>query len=187
MADRREALKIIGAISATCAFPFGSTELYGQHQHAASGKQAEPEGTPYFSPADSALVSRVAELIIPETNTPGAVTAGVSAYIDLVVRGEEQHQKVFAAGFEYLRGESQRKHRKDFLALNEKQQVAILQPLSDAVDAGNLKGPGTIFFRAIKSMTADGYFTSKAGMVEELGFEGGSVLAEFPVCDIPEH
>jgi gluconate 2-dehydrogenase gamma chain len=187
MARRREALKIIGAISATCAFPFASTELYGQHQHPAPGKQAEPEGTPYFSAADGALVSRIAELIIPETSTPGAVGAGVPGYIDFVVRGEPQHQKVFAAGLEYLRGESQRKHRKDFLALSEKQQVAILQPLSDAVDAGNLKGPGATFFRAMKSMTADGYFTSRAGMVEELGFEGGSVLSEFPVCDIPEH
>jgi len=31
MANRRESLKIIGAIGTTCAFPFSADELYGQH------------------------------------------------------------------------------------------------------------------------------------------------------------
>jgi len=30
MAERRETLKIIGAISATCTFPYTGNELYGQ-------------------------------------------------------------------------------------------------------------------------------------------------------------
>ena len=34
MENRRETLKIIGAIGTTCAFPFAANELYGQHQHA---------------------------------------------------------------------------------------------------------------------------------------------------------
>ena len=28
---RRHALKILGTVTATCAFPFASDELYGQH------------------------------------------------------------------------------------------------------------------------------------------------------------
>ena len=42
-----------------------------------------------------AVISRIADLIIPPTATPGAVGAGVPAYIDMVVRTNNQHQAVF--------------------------------------------------------------------------------------------
>ena len=38
MTNRRETLKIIGAIGATCAFPYASDELYGQHVHVAGAR-----------------------------------------------------------------------------------------------------------------------------------------------------
>ena len=69
MADRREALKIIGAIGTTCAFPFASGELYGQHQHPPEGKQAEA-GKPEFSTdAEFAVLSRIADLIVETVRT----------------------------------------------------------------------------------------------------------------------
>jgi hypothetical protein len=183
MADRREALKIIGAIGTTCAFPFSSGELYGQHQHPPEGRQADAGKPQFFSPEDFAVISRVADLIIPATETPGAVSAGVPAYIDMVVRTNDQHQSVFRAGLAFLAAEADG----DFLALPEARQVEILTPLSDAVDRGELKGPGEKFFRAMKSMTADGYYTSKVGMSVELGYRGGTVLTEYPSCEVPEH
>lgn len=183
MADRREALRIIGAIGATCAFPFSSGELYGQHAHPPEGKQADAGKPQFFQPAEFAVISRVADLIIPATDTPGAVAAGVPAYIDMVVRTNEQHQAIFRAGLAYLSSQSDG----DFIALSEARQIALLTPLSNAVDQGDLKGPGEKFFRAMKSMTADGYYTSKAGMSVELGYHGGTVLSEYPTCDVPEH
>ena len=33
-------------------------------------------------------------------------------------------------------------------------------------------------------MTADGYYTSRAGLIEELGYTGNTMLAEFPVCSL---
>jgi len=183
MADRREALRIIGAIGATCAFPFSSGELYGQHAHPPEGKQADAGKPQFFQPGEFAVISRVADLIIPATDTPGAVGAGVPAYIDMVVRGNEQHQAVFRAGLAYLSSQSDG----DFLALTEVRQIAVLTALSNAVDKGDLKGPGEKFFRAVKSMSADGYYTSKVGMSVELGYHGGTVLSEYPSCEVPEH
>jgi hypothetical protein len=43
------------------------------------------------------------------------------------------------------------------------------------------------FFRLIKNLTADGYYTSRAGLVEELGYTGNTVLAKFPGCPVLEH
>jgi hypothetical protein len=71
--------------------------------------------------------------------------------------------------------------------LTEDDQIAILQPLSNAVDRAQANSIGALFFRMIKSMTADGYYTSQAGLVQELGYKGNTVLAAFPGCDHPEH
>ncbi|MBI1896618.1 MAG: gluconate 2-dehydrogenase subunit 3 family protein [Acidobacteria bacterium] len=181
MSDRREALKIIGAIGTTCAFPYSADELYGQHHPAPAG-QALTGGPRYFPAEDFAVVSRIADLIIPRTDTPGAQDAGVPAYIDYVVGRSPEQQEVFRRGLRWLRTVA-----RDFLQLSEEQQTAILRPLSDAVDRQQAHSTGERFFRAIKSLTADGYYTSRAGLVEELGFNGGSVLASFPECTIEEH
>ena len=42
-------------------------------------------------------------------------------------------------------------------------------------------------FRLIKSLTADGYYTSRIGLVDELGYTGNTALASFPSCTIKEH
>ena len=39
----------------------------------------------------------------------------------------------------------------------------------------------------MKNLTADGYYTSYTGLIEELGYKGNTVLAAFPVSTIPEH
>lgn len=36
-------------------------------------------------------------------------------------------------------------------------------------------------------MAADGYFTSRDGLVQYLGYAGNQVLAEYPECKIDEH
>ena len=189
---RREALKIIGAIGTTCAFPFSANDLYGQaapvtppqqvHQH--PGPPQRPVAVPgkvkpgYFSQADFDVVTRISDLIIPATGTPGAVEAGVPAYIDSVVGGNKQLQEIFHAGLAPLGG---------FLALTEEQQIAMLSSWSNAVDKGNAKAAAPKFFQAIKNLTADGYYTSYIGLVEELKYTGNTVLDHFPESTIPEH
>src|SRR5215207_8169221 len=117
--NRRETLKIIGAIGATCAFPYASDELYGQHVHV-TGQAAEP-GPPVFFQADEfAAISRIADLIIPATDTPGALLERVPSYIDLIVSRNPEHQTVYRQGLAWL--ESQR-----FMELTEDQQIAILE------------------------------------------------------------
>ncbi len=178
MADRRETLKIIGAVGVTCAFPYGADELYGQHVHP-EGEQAAATPLRFFKPDEMKVISRVADLIIPPTNTPGAVAAGVPAYIDLVVSTNKSHQKTFRDGLAWLAG-------KKFMELPEAGQIGILESMCEAVDKKSRKGVDVAFFRAMKGMTADGYYTSKAGLTLELGFKGGAVLAEYPEC-IHEH
>ena len=190
MANRRVSLKIIGAIGTTCAFPFSADELYGQHVHSPAAGQVAPDG-PYtpksFSAAEFETISRIAERIIPATDTPGAIGAGVPRYIDQVVSANPEHKRRFQAGLAWIGKESGRRFRKKFVALSEAQQVELLTPLSEAVDAGREPGAGERFFSLVKNLTADGYYTSQVGLVRELGYAGNTAMEKFPACEIPEH
>jgi hypothetical protein len=42
-------------------------------------------------------------------------------------------------------------------------------------------------FRLIKNLTADGYYTSRVGLLQELGYTGNTALARLPSCAVPEH
>jgi hypothetical protein len=157
--ERRETLKIIGAIGATCAFPFAADELYGQHTHPTPVPATLPPPS-YFNEAELRLIAYIADLIIPRTTTPGAADAGVPAYIDYVCSRNAELGRTIRSGL----AEGITEH-----SLVEMERA------------------GSAWFIAFKNVTADGYFTSKPGLVDELGYQGNAVLAEFPTCEIPEH
>jgi hypothetical protein len=185
MQTRREALKIIGAVGVTCAFPFSANELYGQHVHAMGEAQptsAAPSAPRFFTPVQLVVISRLTDLIIPPTETPGAAAAGVPEYIDLVVNEDPKLQLIFREGLPHLDAVSEsRFNNSDFVKLTEAQQVEILTSLSEAA------GDDGAFFHAIKSLTSDGYYTSRIGLLQELGYNGDTYLAAFPEFKIPEH
>ena len=229
---RRETLKILGAIGATCAFPFPADELYGQHVPV-KGTPAAPRTAAYkpafFGAAEYALISRLTHLIIPATDTPGAIGAGVPEYVDRVVSLNAEHQGLMRAGLEWVDDKSRELFAQRFLDASEAQQIQILQPLSDeadrrqraaltaryraggeggtyyvprtdATETGQRPAPAAApampaaspadvpvrFFRLLKNLTADGYYTSRIGLVDELGYKGNTALAAFPACDVPE-
>jgi hypothetical protein len=43
------------------------------------------------------------------------------------------------------------------------------------------------FSKLLKGLTVDGYYTSKEGLTQELGWHGNTFLAEFEGCTHPEH
>lgn len=192
MAERRNTLKIIGAIGTTCAFPFAADELYGQqesgaHAHHTPGKQAATGPIRFFTPAELAIVTAAADQIIPDSETPGAGKAGVPGYIDLVLANNRGQRTLIRDGLKWLDDEARRRHQTGFAAATGAQQLGILKPLCDACDARPPKTLPERFFAAFKNLTCDGYYTSRAGMVDELGFTGPAVLAEYKSCEIPEH
>ena len=225
---RRHALKMLGTVTATCAFPFASEELYGQHVMFAPGQApvAGPYSPSFFTADEFAVLSRLTDVIIPETQTPAASRAGVPEYIDRVVTANKEHQTLARAGLAWLAAQARSRFSKDYLSLDESQHAVLLQPLSDAVDqaardqqqaryrtaaAGRIyyvavtdaaqparpavavrkdvsdAGMPVSFFRLIKNLTADGYYTSRVGLLEELGYNGNKYLPGFPQCTVPEH
>ena len=135
---RRHALKILGTVTATCAFPFASEELYGQHVMFVPGQTpaAGPYKPSFFTADEHAVLSRLTDVIIPETDTPGASRAGVPEYIDRVVTANKEHQPLARAGLAWLIAEARSPFSRDYLSLDESQHAALLQPLE------RCRGPG---------------------------------------------
>ncbi|MBN8729258.1 MAG: gluconate 2-dehydrogenase subunit 3 family protein [Acidobacteria bacterium] len=189
MSGRRDTLKILGAIGATCATPYSSNELYGQHadHNGAPLVQVQmPLKPKTLTAAEFALLSRMADLIIPATDTPGAVAAGVPQYMDHVAGGNAGIRQLLGRGCAWLDEHSRTQRGKAFLALDEAAQVALLEPLcaqADKLKPGEQGELGVRFFKSVKSLTADGYFTSKTGLVDTLRYTGNTVLAEYPNCE----
>ena len=178
METRRENLKILAAISATCAFPFSADELFGQQQGQV------PAAPKFFTGDEMKLVSRISDLIIPNTGSPGAVAAGVPQYIDMVVAKNHGMQERFRAGLPMFGA--------DFLAKTEADQLAILTPLCEEADAGRTpSGSLAALFHDLKNLTCDGYYTSQAGLVQDLGYAGNMAMGSFPGCthgdEVHEH
>lgn len=191
--ERRDALKIIGTIGATCLFPFEADELYGQHA-ATHGETpvASASAAPVYEPkaltaAEYALVSQVAELIIPKTDTAGAIEAGVPAYIDFVAGRNSAVLETLREGLGWLA-------KKKFLTLTAVKQDEVLRQLCQAAEKAERsgkrgkKGGREQFWDTVKNLTADGYYTSRVGMREELGYKGNTAMGEFPGgCEVAEH
>ena len=78
---------------------------------------------------------------------------------------------------------------KDFVAAAQQQQTALLTQARPTKEqrAKRKRRPASTFFRAIKSMTITGYYTTEIGLRQELGDDGQLFLAVSQGCDHPEH
>ncbi|HEY6770242.1 MAG TPA: gluconate 2-dehydrogenase subunit 3 family protein, partial [Candidatus Sulfotelmatobacter sp.] len=87
--ERREILRYIGIASVAATFPgFKQWAFACAHSHdALTAQQADPADYKplFFSPQHFKMVEHLAEMIIPEDDTPGAKKAGVAEFIDFMV------------------------------------------------------------------------------------------------------
>ena len=190
--DRRTAIKGVAVgMGAVSSLPILNNLASAQaHQHhAAAPKVAETvaKAPAFFNKQQYATITELASLIIPTDETPGAREAKVNEYIDLIV-GESPFdlQKVFLDGLAWLDKASKDRHKKNFVNLSNAQQVGLLTEISKIKNPAPNEATQAKFFKAIKDMTIDGFYTSKIG-IEELGYVGNTVLDEFPGCTHPEH
>ena len=166
---RREALVTIAALATPS--PAQGQNTQGQAQGQNTQGQAAFLTAPEF-----AWLTALADAIIPRTDTPGASDAGVPAYIDRRLAASPQLAERFRTGMKALDALAQSRFGAAFPALTSQQQIDLLTPRAE--DA---------FFLMVKGMTVDGYYTSREGLAEELGWHGNTFLAEFKGCTHPEH
>jgi hypothetical protein len=194
--DRREALRrLTGAAIGTAAVPFWVESLCAQarveaHAHATqAAASAASAWTPaVLTPRQNEAVIALTELIIPETDTPGARAALVNRFVDHVLATAALPERTeFLHGLGWLDDRCRARFSTDVAAATPAELTTLVTPLAAEGTPAPEDAPGAAFFRAIKSMTISGYYTTEIGLRQELGDDGRMVLAAFEGCTHPEH
>jgi hypothetical protein len=130
-----------------------------------------PGGATAAPPAASdAFLDRLCELVIPDTDTPGARAAGVPAFIAIAL----EHGLAGATPEDRTRLQQrlEREAGGDFLHVDAARQQAVLAKLDDASFSRDsaVAAAGEPAWRRIKQLIVMGYYTSEAGASRELRY-----------------
>ncbi len=179
--QRRDALKSLLAISAAGAM----AACVGEGKAGDAGTK-RLSSSPKLLPAEMALVSAVAQTIIPKTDTAGAVEAGVPAVIQSLFTewGDDNFRSYWRAGLDNLEQHFLKSGGQPFANMTSSQQANLL----GKYDAKAYAEQGfDDFYKSMKSTIATAYYMSEPGATEELAYEavpgewrGCVPLSEFP-------
>lgn len=191
---RREAMRrlTLGSLGAA-ALPAWAEALVDRaeamsHLHALAAAPAASWTPKFLNAHQDRTVTVISELIIPETETPGAKAALINRFIDGVLAdGREPERREFLRGLRAVDGRSNQLFGADFVDATPEQQTALLTILSAERNRAFEDEIGREFWRAIKALTVSGYYGSESGIMKELGETGQMFFLEFKGCTHPEH
>jgi glucoside 3-dehydrogenase (cytochrome c) hitch-hiker subunit len=171
--SRREALRRVTALLGGTALA-GQAALLGWSEKAHAAVAAAESGAysnELFSAADVELLTRIADTILPETDTPGAAAAGVGPFIALMVQDAyyPEEQEIFTNGLAKLNAECVKDTGGGFLAATDSERLTLLERLDKAQwEYSNAapEGAPVHYFRMLKELTLFGYFTSEIGCTQ---------------------
>lgn len=181
--NRRELCRALGAAVASPALsrlPADELWMAGRRAHRA----VRARGFTVLDAHQAETVAVLVDMIIPDTDTPGARAAGVPQFIDLLLAEwvTEAERAPVMAGLADLDARSRKAFGADFVAGNETQRADVLRALEAderAAPQGAAAGMPP-FFASMKWVTAYGYFTSEVGAKQELHYE--TVPGAFDGC-----
>ena len=164
-----------------------SAEQHAAHYQAAAS-QAAAWAPKVLTAAQNDAVVVIAELILPQTETAGATKAQVNRFIDAVLAdASAESQKKFTDGLAWMDTVSQRDAGGPFVKASPAYQTALLTAMSSNKRPNANELAGVEFFKAIKSLTITGYYTSEIGMREEMNDDGNMFFLEFKGCTHEAH
>jgi gluconate 2-dehydrogenase gamma chain len=211
--ERRDILRYIGMAAVAGTFPGFNKWVFAcpqEHPQSAGTKSVPIPYKPFFfSPEQYRMVEHIAEMIIPEDDTPGAKAAGVAEFIDFMVANRvpvsasrdirstedamesgNQAQASFILGLGWMNARCHREFGHDFMDCTPDQQNSLLEELAYKEKFKPTTESGREFFRMMRDYTVVGYYTTKIGL-ESLGYPGlRTMWRNMPGCthpDDPEH
>jgi hypothetical protein len=192
---RRRALgQLLAGTVGVASMPMWVESLCAQARAEAHTQAAQAAaGAPAWAPSvltagQNDAVIALTELIIPATDTPGAKAALVNRFVDRVLTAADASQRgEFIRGLAWLDDRCRARVGKDVAGATAAELTAVLTPLAAEGSALADDAPGIAFFRAIKSMTITGYYTTEIGLRQELGDDGRMMLGTFEGCTHREH
>lgn len=172
--ERREALKRVGLLMGGA---LSASTIAGVLGGCQPGPATEPFVPQTLASAQNDLVTTITELIIPETDTPGARAARVNAFIDRMLTDwfKDDERAHFLSELETVETKAQDAFGKPFLDLTPEEQTELLSAMEEeglawmeVLDTGGANPEKPPFFNMIKELTLAGYYTSEIGGSQEL-------------------
>ncbi len=180
--ERREVLKLFASAAALPA-------VHGNFYNILRAVHASMPAAATRKTLDAhqhATVSAMADLIIPRTETPGAVDARVPEFIDLILSdwSDDGSRASFLHGLAAVDELSRKSSGKDFVRGSAEQQKEILRLLGEEMTSdaqkiaanprgsrGGLPEPYGNFYFTFRHLVLTGYFTSEMGATKQLHFQ----------------
>jgi len=211
--ERREILRYIGIASVAGTFPGFSKWAFACPQEHSNLASSQPPSGPYkplfFQPGHYQMVEHIAEMIIPEDDTPGAKQAGVAEFIDFMVANRvpvsgsrdvrstddaiemgNEAQTRFILGLDWMNAHCHSEFGRAFMDCTPEQQNSLMEELAYKSKFKPTTESGREFFRMMRDYTVVGYYTTRIGL-ESLGYPGlRTMWPKMPGCthpDDPEH
>ena len=210
--ERREILRYIGIAAVASSFPGFSKWAFAcpqDHPKVSSQVGAASYKPLFFSPQQYQMVEHLAEMIIPEDDSPGAKKAGVAEFIDFMVANRapvstsrdirstddaiaagNEAQNRFLAGLDWINARSHSEFKREFMDCTPEQQNSLVEELAYKAKFKPTTESGRAFFQMMRDYTVVGYYTTKIGL-QSIGYPGlRTVWPKMPGCphpDDPEH
>ncbi|MDX1733583.1 MAG: gluconate 2-dehydrogenase subunit 3 family protein [Halioglobus sp.] len=180
--DRREFLQCATLIiTGASASQLGFALTGEQETYLATAPDYSAADVDYFTAAQRKVIAAMAEVVIPRTDTPGAIDAGVPKYIELMAADwlNDQEKAIFEAGLADMEQRIPEQYGKPFDQLDTGQQLEIMEAMEDAAadsswyDFANVQRQfvsDAPFICQIKELTVWGFFTSEVGSKQVLRY-----------------
>ena len=137
---------------------------------------AKASGVP-LTADELTLIGEVSELIIPTTDTGGALAAGVPEFVKMMLSEwfSETEREKFISGMHEFSAGAPKKYGKKFGELSESQKdqyfgelLAMAEAAQTSTSGTGAGAPRTPFVVLMKRLTIFGYYTSELGANTEL-------------------
>jgi hypothetical protein len=180
--NRREFLECAAVLVSGAAISnFAHALSEEQMAHLANAPAFSSRSVDYFSPEQRKLVAAIAQAIIPRTETPGAIEAGVPHFIELMVAYwlNDEERTIFIGGLTDMASRIPAEYGKPFEQLGPEQQLSILTAMEEAASDSPWYAQGNIrrafvsdapFICQMKELTVWGFFTSEVGATQVLQY-----------------
>ncbi len=170
--ERRELLKIM-------AMTVGSSVALPESAFARMGQGYDPSELSFFRPAEREQMAILAEAIIPKTETPGAIEAGVPGWIEIIVKDclDKTDQEIIKSGLSVIMLRCAKDHGKGMDKLSAEEQVAFLTTYDNEMTAAREKliaageQPRMTFLQQFKELTKFCYVNSEIGATQAFDFQ----------------
>ena len=158
--DRRDALAGMAAMFGASLFAPIARAAAVQVTPISSG----PPSSPVFSAQQRALMTALSERVMPTTDTPGAIVAGVPEFIEKLLAdwASPDERKPILAGLDAIEAQSRTEYKVAADKAMPAQQDALLTLAMEDKIAG-----GADFSDKFRQLVLTGYFTSEVGITQE--------------------